>query len=244
LATDHFSSLAKKYAAFRPQYPEALYSIILNGLKGNDQGWDCGTGNGIVAQKLSKEFKKVWASDISQNQLNQAPKLPNVYYHIAQESESLLPDSCCDLITVATAFHWFNFDAFEKEAKRVGKPGSRIAVWTYGPSRILHDKIGVMEKVGFELLGEYWPKERQWVHKLYKDIPFHFNNVLRFELEMQLQWSPPQIFGYISTWSAAKEFELKSNQKIEDLLRPFYNEFDSDKKYTICWPLVLLMGEI
>ncbi len=35
------------------------------------------------------------------------------------------------MITIATALHWFDFDSFYKEAKRVLKPNGIIAAWTY-----------------------------------------------------------------------------------------------------------------
>jgi ubiquinone/menaquinone biosynthesis C-methylase UbiE len=36
-----------------------------------------------------------------------------------------------DLVTVASAIHWFDLDRFYAEVRRVVKPGGAIAAWTY-----------------------------------------------------------------------------------------------------------------
>jgi ubiquinone/menaquinone biosynthesis C-methylase UbiE len=41
-----------------------------------------------------------------------------------------------DLVTVAVAIHWFNFDEFYREVKRVLKPNGILAAWTYSLSEI------------------------------------------------------------------------------------------------------------
>lgn len=66
---DYFSQQSKLYAAFRPTYPDALYNFIFSHLKDKQVAWDCGTGNGQVAQKLSTAFSKVYATDISAQQI-------------------------------------------------------------------------------------------------------------------------------------------------------------------------------
>lgn len=36
-----------------------------------------------------------------------------------------------ELVTVASAIHWFDLSKFYSEVRRVVKPGSTISVWTY-----------------------------------------------------------------------------------------------------------------
>jgi ubiquinone/menaquinone biosynthesis C-methylase UbiE len=36
-----------------------------------------------------------------------------------------------DLVTVASAIHWFDLNKFYTEVRRVEKPGGVIAAWTY-----------------------------------------------------------------------------------------------------------------
>ena len=44
--------------------------------------------------------------------------------------------SSTDLVTVAVAIHWFNFDEFYREVKRVLKPKGILAAWTYNLTEI------------------------------------------------------------------------------------------------------------
>src|SRR5882672_948119 len=120
---DLFSAQAKQYAAFRPTYPEALYDFIFQHVHGNENAWDCATGNGQVAQRLARQFKKVYATDISQKQLDQASPANNIHYAVSPAESTPFPDHQFDLITVGQALHWFDLDKFYAEVKRVIKPG-------------------------------------------------------------------------------------------------------------------------
>src|SRR5688572_2580381 len=103
---DLFSSQSKAYAAFRPTYPAELYEFIFRNTKNFVLAWDCATGNGQVAQDLSKRFKKVYATDISQQQLDEAFKVTNIQYSVSKAEQTNFPDSSFDLITVGQALHW------------------------------------------------------------------------------------------------------------------------------------------
>src|SRR5215213_8237924 len=105
---DYFSDQARKYASFRPTYPAELYAFIFKHLNGKHHAWDCATGNGQVATHLALHFKQVSATDISQKQLDEAPKLPNINYSISPAEHTAFPPHSFDLITVGQALHWFD----------------------------------------------------------------------------------------------------------------------------------------
>jgi len=56
---DNFSKQAQSYSRFRPGYPQQLYDFLIHHLPDKKTAWDCGTGNGQVAAKLSGYFDKV-----------------------------------------------------------------------------------------------------------------------------------------------------------------------------------------
>jgi hypothetical protein len=66
---DNFSDRSELYAKYRPTYPPELYSFLISNVDRREQAWDCGTGNGQVARELSKYFDKVYATDISEQQI-------------------------------------------------------------------------------------------------------------------------------------------------------------------------------
>ena len=128
---DNFSGQATGYAQYRPGYPRELFEFILQTVSNRDAAWDCATGNGQTATELATSFKKVYATDTSQKQLDKAIHLPNIFYSKQAAEKTDFPSSQFDLVTVSQALHWFQFDQFYKEVKRVAKPGARIAVWMY-----------------------------------------------------------------------------------------------------------------
>ena len=119
---DNFSTQAVLYAKFRPKYPEELYDFILSKVKSFDTAWDCATGNGQVASRLSKDFQEVFATDIYQKQLDNAQQADNIHYSIAQAEKTDFLENSFDLITVGQAIHWFDFEQFYQEVRRVAKP--------------------------------------------------------------------------------------------------------------------------
>src|SRR5919112_4519642 len=108
-AVDHFSSASREYSFSRPIYPDALYRFLSDITPTKDLAWDCATGNGQAAIGLCKYFKKVIASDASNNQIDNRFERENILYQVfpAEGAVGNLSDDSVDLITVAMAAHWF-----------------------------------------------------------------------------------------------------------------------------------------
>ncbi len=125
---DQFSRQAKLYQQYRPKYPAELYEFVLANCPSRNRAWDCGTGNGQVATVLAESFNRVYATDISEQQLAHAPNEDHIIYQKMRAESTTFPINYFDLITVAQAIHWFDISAFFREVKRVLKPGGIIAV--------------------------------------------------------------------------------------------------------------------
>ena len=78
-------------------------------------------------------FTKVFAAEISQKQIDKAVHSDNIFYSVQPAEQTDFPNNSFDLVTVAQALHWFRFDEFYKEVKRVTKPGGVFAGWIYSP---------------------------------------------------------------------------------------------------------------
>lgn len=118
---DNFSQNSEDYKNFRPNYPKEVFDFIFEHLKNFENAWDVGTGNGQVAVNLSEKFEDVFATDISENQINSAEKKSNIHYSVQPAEKTGFPDNFFDLITVGQAIHWFDFEKFYTEANRVGR---------------------------------------------------------------------------------------------------------------------------
>src|SRR5688572_32236344 len=133
---DHFSKQSGQYAQYRPQYPDEIYAYLASITVGHSLAWDCGTGNGQAAIGLARYFDKVYATDASAEQIALAYANDKVDYRVEPAEQVSLGASSVDLVTVAVAIHWFNFDEFYREVKRVLKPDGIIAAWTYSLTEI------------------------------------------------------------------------------------------------------------
>ena len=128
---DNFSKQSDLYSKFRPGYPKQLFEFLLPLLPVKKSAWDCGTGNGQLAVTLSKYFTEVYATDISAAQITNATKKRNIIYSVQSAEDTMLPDNKFDLITIAQAIHWFDFEKFYREVNRTLKHGGIIAIIGY-----------------------------------------------------------------------------------------------------------------
>ena len=124
-------------------------------MKETNLAWDCGCGNGQAAKSLIKYFNKVIATDASKEQIENALDINGVEFKIAKAEDSGIQSNSVDLITVATALHWFDKDAFYKEAKRVLKEDGVIAVWTYEEFRSTCE-LDAKFKLIYDDIRSYW----------------------------------------------------------------------------------------
>lgn len=240
---DNFSSQSAEYAVYRPTYPQELYDFLFSLVSEKDAAWDCATGNGQVARILAQHFQKVYATDISEKQLSQALQLPNILYKVESSDRADVPDDSFDLVTVAQAIHWFNFEAFYAEVKRTLKPDGVIAVVGYGLMLIDKKVDQVIHKLYEDILGKYWDSERRYIEEGYKTIPFPFEEVTAPHFQIKTTWSFSQIIGYLNTWSSLQHYK-KANERnpLEYLMTELKDAWGDDAEKEVRFPILLRVG--
>ncbi|HEV2480239.1 MAG TPA: class I SAM-dependent methyltransferase [Puia sp.] len=209
---DNFSILADQYAQFRPTYPAALFDHLFGLTPAKDAAWDCGTGNGQIAQRLASVFPNVQATDISRQQLDNAVTLPSIHYSLQPAEKTDFPDHCFDLITVAQAIHWFDFDAFYAEVNRTIRPGGILAVIGYHLPRFNAAVDAVIADFYRTIVGPYWDKERRYIDDNYTTIPFPYADLPAPAFTIDVQWSFDHLIGYLETWSAVKHYQKEKGE--------------------------------
>src|SRR6516164_1379820 len=120
---DHFSGYATIYREARPTYPLQLFDWLARRAPDRDLVWDVGCGNGQASVALAEHFARVIGTDPSANQIASAERRANIDYRVEPAEHSSLAAASASLVTVAQALHWFDFDAFYAEVRRVLKPG-------------------------------------------------------------------------------------------------------------------------
>jgi SAM-dependent methyltransferase len=243
---DNFSNQSAAYALYRPVYPEALYDFLLEQVTGREAAWDCGTGNGQVAARLSSSFKKVWATDISENQLKHAPVLPNVTFIQTRSEQTSFPAHSFDLITIAQAIHWFDFSRFYQEVYRIAKPQALIAAWGYGLLHISPTIDRVIEAFYSEQIGQYWEGERRYIDDAYQTIPFPFAEIPSPEFTLEVYWNLGQLEGYFNTWSSVQKYiALHHKNPVTEIianLQPHWQ--NASEKKRIRFPVFMRSGKL
>ena len=245
---DHFSGVASGYASHRPRYPDALFDWLAGVAPRREVAWDCAAGSGQATLALAERFERVIATDASEAQIRSAPVHPRVVYRVATAESSGLPGASVDLITVAQAVHWFDFDRFYAEVRRVSAREAVIAVWSYGMHRLGDAAIdALLDHFYSGVVGPYWPPERRLIEQEYRTIPFPFDEMVPPAFEMVETWTLARMLGYLRTWSAVSRYrEAHGADPVIALGRALESLWGSsgDHEKAVRWPVAMRVGRV
>lgn len=205
-ARSTFSVAPETYAANRPTYPAALFSWIASRCAHHERAWDCGAGSGQAALGLADYFAAIEATDISDEQVGQGFGASNVRYSVQRAERTDFGSASFDLVAVAQALHWFDFDAFWPEVRRVAKPGAFFCAWGYSWFEAEIDLQAAFVDRILDVLKPYWAPNNRLLWDGYEsdDIGFPFARVEAPAFTIEVRWDVAQLLGYVRTWSAYK----------------------------------------
>jgi len=246
MAKDLFSAQADLYAKYRPSYPTELFDYILGFVPTKDSVWDCATGNGQAALELAKHFRQVEATDLSEKQIQNAPQKENIHYQVSTAEQTPFTDDSFDLITIATAYHWFNWPAFFTEATRVGKNGCVVAAWSYHVFYSTDEKItAIIGRFYHNIIKTYWDAERKYVDDRYATVEFNFDPLPTRDFDLTLQWKKEDLIGYLSTWSAVQNYIKQHGQSPLKLIKEEVEAaWSNNETKEFHFPLFLRLGRV
>lgn len=240
---DNFSKQSDLYVKYRPHYPVELFSFLATLTDEHELAWDCGTGNGQAATGLADFYSTVFATDPSEQQISNAIPHKKVTYAVEKAEQNSLATNSVDLLTMANALHWFDFDVFYKEARRVLKKNGIIAAWAYGLPEIATEIDKIVKHFHDHVVGKFWLAENRLVEKGYTTIPFPFTEIKSPAFAYDKLLTLDELIGYFNTWSATQRFINENNfnptEKLRQELNTLWSE-GSEKKLT--WKLVLKIG--
>lgn len=247
---DHFSSASERYAAFRPDYPAALFAWLAGlcprpGTRAKrGTAWDCATGSGQAALGLAPHFRQVVATDASAEQIRHAEPHPRIDYRVAPAEASGLADRSVDLVTVAQAAHWFDLPRFYAEVSHVLKPGGALALWGYGRMVLPGDMDAPFRRFYAGTVGPYWPPERALIDDAYRSLDFPFAEIAAPAFAIEVEWTLPRLLDYLSTWSAVKRYRAaREHDPLPALMAELLPEWgDPETARQLQWPLFLRVG--
>jgi len=242
---DNFSSRSDLYAKYRPTYPKELYDTLLSKVPNRNVALDVGTGNGQVAEQLAPYFEKVCATDISSEQIKQASPNPKIEYSVQSAEKTNFENDAFDLIVVAQAVHWFDFESFYKEINRTLKKNGVFAMWGYGLIRTFPELDAVIEVFYYNQIGTYWDAERKHIDNEYQSIPFPFEKTQIFYFENKILWNSELMIGYLNTWSAVKHYEKQNGKNpVKAIENELKQAIAQRENFEVTFPIFMKVGEV
>jgi hypothetical protein len=243
-----FSEAPQGYAAARPFYPPEMFEWIASECAERDAAWDCATGNGQAAVALSKLFRTVQASDVSPEQLSAGFGAPNIVYSAQPAEETRFGSGTFDLVTVAQALHWLDFQRFWPEARRVAKAGAFFCAWGYAwfayPEEVEAELIGPAKR----LLEPFWAPENRILWNGYPEdeIAFPFERVSAPDFMLEVEHDVRSLIAYIRTWSAFKRAcrDRDVARALEELLAQAEERLGSTDSFRASTPLAVVAGRL
>lgn len=245
MAKDLFSQQAQSYALYRPSYPKELFDYILSFVEERKLAWDCATGNGQCALPLSAYFEKVIASDISERQMQQAPRKENIEYLICPAEKTPFAPNSFNLITIAQAYHWIDWEKFHLEANRVGKKNCVVAIWMYDLLQAEEPELNECIRWFYkEIVGPYWDAERKHIDDHYSKVLFEFTPLPSKNFSIHTSFSKEELLGYFSTWSAVQHYiKAKGESPIELMCAALSKTWSKEEKKPFSFPVYLKIGK-
>jgi SAM-dependent methyltransferase len=164
-----FDSVADRYDAARPSYPESLFDdlVELAQIKPGDRLLEIGCGTGKATRPLLERGFSIVALELGAQLAEQARRnlagLPvDVRVAAFEEWEST---ETFDLVYAATAWHWIDPASRYRKARALLRPGGHLAFWSAGHAfpagfdPFFSEIQEVYDAIGEPHLGE-WPPPR------------------------------------------------------------------------------------
>lgn len=123
-----FSGKAEIYDKYRASYPDELVDWLSIKTRAQTVA-DIGAGTGKFTKCLLRKPWKITAVEPNRDMLVILQRnVPQAKAIEASAENTGIHDHTIDLVTTATAFHWFNEDRFRKECKRILTSDGRVAI--------------------------------------------------------------------------------------------------------------------
>lgn len=123
---------AERYARSRPYFHPLVVDRIATFLELREPvatALDVACGTGLSSVALRRIASKVIGTDSSTEMLARAPQVEGIEYIEAPAEQLPFGDATFDLVTVSSAFHWFDRGRFLAEVRRVLAPAGWLVIY-------------------------------------------------------------------------------------------------------------------
>ncbi len=233
----HFDKCSDFYKAGRPGYPEELFGYLHSLCEDHELAWDAGCGTGQATVALAKYFRRVIGTDISHSQIGNAEKHERVEYSVQPAEKTDIEEGSVDLVTVATALHWFEHHRFWREVKRVLKPEGVFAAWGYSWFKIDEKLDHTLKKVLLEKIEPFWPEKNKLLWDGYRGLEIPLEKISGPTYRLILNWNFRQLFQYLESWSAVdkakSEYGSQFIEKVKEDVLSAWGDEEEEKEVSM-----------
>ncbi|MDD3867754.1 MAG: class I SAM-dependent methyltransferase [Eubacteriales bacterium] len=224
-----FNNRTENYTKGRPGYANGVLELLFNSiLKPNYKIADVGSGTGIFAKAFIDRGFDVYCVEPNEEMRTEAKKIfagnPHFISVAASAETTTLPEHSIDLITAASAFHWFDAKMFHKECQRILKPNGIFFAVANG--RDYNDPFTLRQH---EICTEFCKDFTSLRHGLDKSIPklevLFGSNINHTEFDFPLEYTKEKFVQRSLSSSYAPEPNTIAYQKYIEELWALMDEF-------------------
>lgn len=246
MSSPDFSPIARQYAESRPGYPPELFDYLASLVDCRELAWDAATGNGQAALQLARHFRRVVATDVSGEQIRHATPHPRIEYRVVASERSGLEGGSVDLLTVASAIHWFDLDGFFAEARRVVRPGGVLAAWSYHAGRMEPPFGEILDRFYRDVVQPYFAPGSKLVDEGYRSLELPGEPLDPPPFWIRADWNLDQMLAFVGTWSGTQEYiRRRGVSPIPRVAEPLERVWgERDRVLTLRWPLSIRVSRL
>ena len=244
-----FNYRADSYVKGRPGYAYGVLELLYNDiLKPNDKIADVGSGTGIFAKAFIERGFDVFCVEPNEEMRAEAEKTfagnPHFISVAATAEATTLPEHSVDLVTAASAFHWFDAERFHMECKRILKPNGIF--FAIGNCRDYDDPFTRRQHEICRSLCKDFTSLRHGFSKAIPELRILFGcNINHVEFDFPLEYSKERfIQRSLSSSYAPEPNTVAYNKYIEELWALMNGFAPNSGKITVPNVSVAYWGEL
>lgn len=247
---DRFTKTVADYVKYRPTYPQAIVQVLAEecGLTPARIIADIGAGTGILSKLFLDAGNQVYGVEPNPEMRSACEiyleKYINFYSVKGTAEATTLANQSVDLISVGTAFHWFNMNKVKLEFQRILRPnGWVVLLWNVRDvenSLFLQEYENLILQFGTDYRQSRAKKfntatlvEFFYPHEMHTKV---FKNVQHFDLE--------GLIGRLLSTSYSLRAGDENYDAMLDQLKIIFNKYQQNGKVEFPYLTKLYYGHI
>lgn len=248
--TKRFTARAENYRKYRPDYPAAVIDVLKKKCSLNKDSViaDIGSGTGIFAKLLLPHVGMVYGVEPNSEMRKTAEELLASYGNFksrdASAENTTLKTRSIDIVTAATAFHWFDKQKTKVEFKRILKdPKWVVLIWNER-----NWQNSEVESAYDAILNKCAPDYSNRAHKKIAGLSLEewyepgTSELLDFKNSQRMNWEGLQ--GRFLSSSYAPQPGDPNCARALDELRAMYDRFAREDSIILDYSTRLYVGKI